>query len=936
MQRLKAIAGFFLMLVLSTPAIGQTTAQYIGPHGGLWSSAGNWDNGVVPANGGGNTYNVVIPINKLVVFDLSTPTQITGISMELGSGLALTDTSLEIVGVALLQNVLIDADGAAAEFLTNAPFVSTAANQRVRVEQGALVRLELSKYVFSDRSGSLLEQFVGPILLADGADSLLDLSSVTEFDASQAFSGCCGTDNYTVRASNQGVIDLHNVTTLKGAALGNERLKFRAESGGQINLSGLANITAGNTWLQLAGGTIDASNLVSAVNTRFEVPGGATLDLGDEFVTATNSEFLIGSGGTINAPSLTNISNSRMTLTPTTILNAPRFTQIDNARLHIQAGRSFAVADTKYVLSNGTLLEHAVGSILLADGAGSLLDLSSVTEFDASQAFSGCCGPESYPIRASNQGVIDLHNVTTLKGAGGFHEHLKFRAESGGHINLSGLANITSGKTWLQLAGGTINASNLASTVNTRFDVPVFQTLNMPVLTSATGSEFRIEAGSTVNVPMLTDFANSSITLTPSTFFNAPPFTQIDNARLHVKEGRSFEVADAKYILSNTSLFEHDIGPILSADGAGSLLDLSSVAEIDASQAFTGCCGGASYAFRASNQGVVDLQNTTIIAGPRGADDWLKFRIESGGRIDFGSVGPGQIHGGVWMDVSGSGSKIVATGDFILGRVAGPPPTSRKSRLRVLSLGEVHVGGDMIALITEAALHDTDGGILYMEGSGVQRLEVNGLDNGLPTEAIEDNFNWGRLVVGQAGQATTVALIDGLRFPGNTPPAHALYLSGFPQGANGLSILGGSTLLLNNLNVYVGGISGDEAEWIHLNSLFGPGENVIPYGDGFLQLAAPVVLGDFDGNGTVGAEDYNAWRSEFGSFVFPVGSGADGNGNGVVDAADYVIWRKNLASTQGTGSATPVPEPSWLLMTCLGLITLLPSRERAVVLPNAS
>jgi hypothetical protein len=66
--------------------------------------------------------------------------------------------------------------------------------------------------------------------------------------------------------------------------------------------------------------------------------------------------------------------------------------------------------------------------------------------------------------------------------------------------------------------------------------------------------------------------------------------------------------------------------------------------------------------------------------------------------------------------------------------------------------------------------------------------------------------------------------------------------------------------------------------------------------------------GDYDGNGSVGPEDYNVWRTNFGA----TNAMADGNGNGVVDAADYVIWRKNLAA--GSGSFAAVPEPSTALL----------------------
>ena len=58
----------------------------------------------------------------------------------------------------------------------------------------------------------------------------------------------------------------------------------------------------------------------------------------------------------------------------------------------------------------------------------------------------------------------------------------------------------------------------------------------------------------------------------------------------------------------------------------------------------------------------------------------------------------------------------------------------------------------------------------------------------------------------------------------------------------------------------------------------------------------PPVPGDYDGNSSVEAVDYDVWRSAFGSTG--VGLAADGNQDGVVDAADYAIWRNNLGASR--------------------------------------
>lgn len=68
--------------------------------------------------------------------------------------------------------------------------------------------------------------------------------------------------------------------------------------------------------------------------------------------------------------------------------------------------------------------------------------------------------------------------------------------------------------------------------------------------------------------------------------------------------------------------------------------------------------------------------------------------------------------------------------------------------------------------------------------------------------------------------------------------------------------------------------------------------------------------GDYNKNGSVGPEDYDVWKSNFGTNF----ADADGNENGTVDAGDYTVWRDNFGAGSGGGSLAAVPEPASVVL----------------------
>jgi hypothetical protein len=370
----------------------------------------------------------------------------------------------------------------------------------------------------------------------------LRLLAVTNFD---------GTGNRNLRLEANGAgskLDLSNVTQFTGAGGPGKfnQIQVWAQNGGTIDLRHVTTVSQGNTYF-LTGGT--GGQLILLALTSFT---GARND---------SSEMRADLGGTILAPGLTSVNNISLVQTgdatlPTTVLSS---FQNSNAQVFSASG-------------SGTLRLPALTNFdgtgnrnlrLDANGAGSLLDLSNVTQF------TGAGGPGDFNqiwVWAENGGRIDLRHVVTVNQGNTFF----FAWGTGGQLNLSALTGFT---------GARNDSSEMRADLG--------GTILAPGLTSVNNISLVQTGDATLPTAMLSSFQNS----------NASVSSVVGSGTLRLLAVTNFDGT------GNRSLR-------LEANGPGSMLDLSNVTQ------FKGAGGPADFnqiQVWAQNLGAIDLRHVVTI-----------------------------------------------------------------------------------------------------------------------------------------------------------------------------------------------------------------------------------------------------------------------------------------------------------------------------------
>ncbi len=776
-------------------------------------------------------------------------------------------------------------------------------NSRLFVNDGLTYTVAATTY---DSRSSYAGNATQTSFSAQQAGSLLNLSSIQSWDAGWNDNQSSWTTVQKVEASDGGVVDFSGLQTLLTPNRVEDRVDFVVSSGGTIDLSSLHTISgtgqarfdaaAGMTWTLPALETASDLTLTLRDGATFNTPvltnlgdltitfnSGATVNLPQLTTINGLSVTWTDNDATLNAPLATALTNSVLSLkTGRTVITAP-LTNIDNSRFFVNDGLSYTVAATTYD-SQSSYAGNATQTSFSAQQAGSLLDLSSILEWDASWNDNQSSWTTVQKVEASDGGVVDLSGLQTLLTPDRVEDRVDFVVSSGGTIDLTSLHTISgsgqarfdtaAGMTWTLPALETASDLTLTLRDGATFHAPVLTNLSdltitfnsgamvhLPQLTTINGlSVTWTDNDATLNAPLATALTNSVLSLETGRTVITAPLTNIDNSRLFVNDGLSFAVAATTYD-SQLSYAGNATLTSFSAQQAGSLLNLSSIQSWDASWNDNQSSWTTVQKVEASDGGVVDLSGLQTLLTPNRGEDRIDFVVSSGGTIDLSELSTVSGTGQARLTINSGGTmrlgNLLQSGNL---RINVSDTTSLLDVAGTLDLqagtfavgngGAVEIGDRFSFSYTNESNFAADAGILRLDGAGGQLFEVGSEDLGLPGPN-SGNFGIGQLVIGQTAQRTSADLLDvidnGNRGAGGE--AESLYLYGL-GGPDGLRILHDSALILNGLNVYSWDSS--QSQMVHLNSLFQPGELRIEYDDGYLQL----VPLDFEWDNPLGG-DFN-------------------------------------------------------------------------------
>lgn len=828
--------------------------------GSSYSDPNNWSNGVVPINSGTTTYNVLVPNNHNIVFDvagsISGISYGTGGSITLGNGVAFNVNSVASLG----SNIF--ADGAGTSFTATGVGVSLNNSIRSIATNGAEINYSATQYIKSASGTSVAFH-------ASGAGSTINASQLSTIENASGITFLQG-HNTSFIAENGGVLDFSGVQSVVGGVSdhGWTQNLFQIQTGGNIDFSSLASLTRLNQFdvsianyslpsLETAEGltlnlasesTFNTNQLlsISGAQSYLNVSSDSTWNA-SQLLTLNDSLIYLSSNGTINAPKVNSLANSQVNLDPTKHFNVGSIINVDNTRIGLSDGYQMQIDATSFTRS------YAGSSVAFhADGIGTVLNAPAMTSIANTSGIIFNQGHNT-TFSATNGGILDFSNVRTIDGGVSGHgwTQNRFLMDSNGYIDLSSVTSLqqlnqfdieisTYALPALQTAEGwTVNLA-VGTTLDTpelqtiagwssSIQMPIFSNWNAQNLTTLNDTILNMTIGTSLNAGSLTTFENSAVSLEPGVAFNTGLLENVNNSRFKVAGGAMLQIGAADYtrsIAGSSVAFE--------ATGTGSKIRATDLNTINNTSGII-FNQGHTTSYIAKNSGVLDFSDVTFIDGGSSGHGWTQnlFSASSSGKIYFGDAKAQQNN---TFQVDGSGAVLGFKGLEL----------DSNSVMLATNLGRLEMSGDLSHRHTAEANFNFDNGRVWFKDVGVADLEIAGENLGVSTNGL-GNFGFQQLRVGSAAGPTKLFLVDnvdnGNRTNGMREVQYLLDVSG-----QGLLLEYGSNLILNGNDIY---ISNGVDSFFSARDLFSPGQISVAYGDGFISLTSDrgeISNGDFSGS----------------------------------------------------------------------------------------
>lgn len=485
---------------------------------------------------------------------------------------------------------------------------------------------------------------------ATEADSILDLSAMTRINAPSE-----GFRNFAITARQGGFVDLKNLTEVNRRSDTSRMQIIAQDEGSVIDLSKL-------------------NDLVDSGVTDVIVLDGAEIKWGD-VATADQVNFRLG--GTFETSQLHTVTNGLITAENGSSNPPPNLSAITNVEsTTLRAG---VLSQTSGTLALPSLTRYgtSVTTSLRALESGSLLDLSAVRTIDGPDE-----GFRQLTISAEEGGEVDLSGVTAINQRNTTSLVVVNASNPGSVVDLSGVNDLTnSGITDITVAdGGEIRLGSLLVADGIRFSIGgILDTAN---LSKVTNGSIEVENGGLTSPDLqnVSDVTSSSLRA-----------GRIGLAgRLELPKLESYDTTAAT---------------TLSSIAAGSVLDLSSLTTINASdEAFR------TLAISATAGGTIDLSAVTKVNQRNSNSSVIVSAIHEGSIVDLSSVN-NLTDGGIREVSALEGGEIrfgsIEVADEVHFRFGGTVNTSQLTSITNGSITAENAGFPDIDLSRVTNVHNT-------------------------------------------------------------------------------------------------------------------------------------------------------------------------------------------------------------------------------------